>query len=171
MNFQKCYWIACSNEYSLPERDVILRSVFRDEYSELQISYVSNDVDLNKATMLDFKVDKWAVDPRWRDLQEDEPFIRIELLRGDQCRSFLKENERAIDSQALTSSENYIVAMELDDGDIHEIDIAILARLASWFAEYCGEWVIQDGGKVIGIDALRLEADKALDVLSGLRAL
>ncbi len=171
MTLHKCYWIACSNENALPERDVIFRSVLRDKRSELQISYISNDVDLNKATMLDFKVDKWAIDPRWRDLQEDEPFIRIEFLRGEQRRSFFEKNKGIIDSQVLAAGDNYIVTMELDDGNINEIDIAILTCLAGWFAGHCGEWVIQDKRRVIDVDTLRLEANKASDVLSGLRAL
>ncbi len=60
---------------------------------------------------------------------------------------------------------------DINEGDINEIDTAILTRLASWFAEHCGEWVIQDERTVIDIKALRLEANKALDILPGLFSL
>jgi len=57
---------------------------------ELPISHVQSHEDLGCASFLDLKVNKWECSEDWRNLQPEEPWIRIEFLRESELERAVK---------------------------------------------------------------------------------
>jgi len=116
------YIVVIDKGISLPSRICLLEDAWG---KKVPVSFVQDDEELDAASYLDVKVNKWEANSKWSNMQDEEPWIRIEILRNGNLVNFLSENE----FQFSVDSENYfLVVLELDEG-WQEIDQVILARL------------------------------------------
>lgn len=96
-------------------------------WGTIPISYVQESEDINEASYLDIKVNKWELNPVWSKVQAQEPWIRIEFIRGEEIR---------YQTQA-TKRDRLLVILELD-GPCKEVDYQLLYRLAQVLVQNYG---------------------------------
>ena len=164
----KSVWILCPNALKLPTyRDEILDKAF-GKYSDLPISYIQGEYDLNRTSFMDLKIDKWVISPKWNELQEDEPMIHIEFLRGKKLKKFIKKIESPVGDKLKEFKRVYLITLEFDGEDINKIDKATLIRIAGAFLECCGKLVVVDGERILDKNEFLSISSKELDVFSEL---
>lgn len=109
----------------LPERDCLIRKA----WGNVPVSYFQDEEDLNACSFLDLKINKWEINGEWSCRQFEEPWIRIEVLRGQ----VLVEHLRAETwSPPMNSAEETLIIFKLDEGG-SELDEVLLLRLVSVF--------------------------------------
>ena len=159
------YTIVCSGNKSLPNRSDFLEFGFGLLGSSLPFSHVQDAEDLNHATYLDFKIDKWRISPAWRDVQNDEPMIRIEFLRGIQIEEFLLSTLDASLAKEANVNDTWIITLELDGDELLDLDYASLMSLASGIASYAGVFVVQNKTNSISVEKLEAQEKNAHMIL------
>jgi len=115
------YFIFFDKKILIPARNTWIKKA----WGNLPYSYVQDDEDLNKATYLDLKINKWEVDRKWSTHQAEEPWIRIELLNGVDVSNCLSEN-----GFNHEKTPGFLLFFELD-GDGDEIDYDLLDSLVA----------------------------------------
>ncbi|BFM49948.1 hypothetical protein [Marinomonas sp. THO17] len=114
------YIVLIDNKVPLPSR----ASIVNDAWGEsIPVSFVQDAEVLNDASYLDLKVNKWEANGKWSEMQEQEPWIRVETYRDERVREFLDENQLRL---TVNNKNCFLVALELDDG-WQEIDQVLLA--------------------------------------------
>ncbi|WP_369038400.1 hypothetical protein [Stenotrophomonas maltophilia] len=108
----------------LPERN----SLVYQAWGEVPVSYFQDHESLNESSFLDLKVNKWEVNAEWSRKSEDEPWIRIEILRGGVVAEYLATQGLSL----LAGVGEALLSIEMDDGG-GEIDEILLAHLVSVF--------------------------------------
>lgn len=108
----------------LPER----KSLVCQAWGEVPFSYFQDHESLNESSFLDLKVNKWEVNAEWSRKSEDEPWIRIEILRGGAITEYLAAQGFSL----VVGVGEALLSIEMDDGG-GEIDEILLAHLVSVF--------------------------------------
>lgn len=109
----------------LPERGALISRAWGD----VPTSYFQDEEDLNVCSFLDLKINKWEINIEWSRKQIEEPWIRIELLKGRALAEYLR-NEAC--PPPVNANEEILLLFELDDGG-SELDEMLLIRLVSVF--------------------------------------
>lgn len=110
----------------LPARAALLA----DAWGDLPVSYMQGHENLNKASFIDAKVNKWEVNHRWGDVYGIEPTVRVELLKGDALKAYV-DDEQWVPKVDLETDR--LVVLERDEGG-SEIDDVLALALLSVFA-------------------------------------
>ena len=116
------YLVMIDVDTSLPSRKSMVEIAWGED---VPISFVQDNEVFNEASYLDFKVNKWEVNQKWSEMQDEEPWIRLEIIRDIQIKDYVSENKLTF---SFDYKRYYLVALELDDG-WQEIDQALLARV------------------------------------------
>ena len=113
------YIVFIDNKVPLPERiSIISRSWGED----IPISFSQDNEVLNDASYLDLKVNKWEANSKWSEIQNQEPWIRVEIYRDEQVGEFVLKNKLRLNFDC----DNYfLLVIGLDDG-WQEIDQILL---------------------------------------------
>jgi len=136
------YIVLIDKSASLPSRIHLLGEAWG---KEIPVSFVQDNEELDAASYLDVKVNKWEANSKWSDIQNEEPWIRIEILRDSSLINFLDENK----SQFPVDKKNYfLVVLELDNGR-QEIDQVLLALLVKIISATHECYAYDDLGKTI----------------------
>lgn len=105
-------------------------ALLADAWGDLPVSYMQGDENLNKASFIDAKVNKWEVNRRWGDVYGIEPTVRVELLKGDALKTYVTD-EKWVPEVDLEADR--LVVLERDEGG-SEIDDVLAIALLSVFA-------------------------------------
>ncbi|QXH58844.1 hypothetical protein [Pseudomonas maumuensis] len=100
---------------SLPPREDVLTQA----WGELPVSYVLDEADLNEASYMDVKVNKWEVNPIWSERYGLEPLIGVEFLKGESLKAYLQETDLA---PAVDVRTQRLIVVTLDEEGRSEID-------------------------------------------------
>jgi hypothetical protein len=112
---------------SLPDRGLLLSQAWGD----VPVSYIQDHEDTNECTFLDLKVNKWEVNSQWSNKQVSEPWIRIEMLKGQALEQYMRGEGLPF---PIEVEHEALMIFELDEGGT-ELDEMLLLRLLSVF---CG---------------------------------
>ena len=115
------YIVLFEKTNQLPDRQTWVEK----SWGYLPTSYSQDNEDLNKATYLDVKVNKWELNNKWSSSQLDEPIIRIEMIRGKSLAEFAPTNDLQ-EGQDPT----LLLIFELE-GDGVEVDYNLFVNLIS----------------------------------------
>lgn len=109
---------------ALPERN----SLVYQAWGDVPFSYFQDHESLNESGFLDLKINKWEVNAEWSRKSEDEPWIRIEILRGGAVTEYLAAQGFSL----VVGVGEALLSIEMDDGG-GDIDEILLAHLVSVF--------------------------------------
>lgn len=98
-------------------------------WGDVPVSYVQDNECINECSFLDLKVNKWEINRRWSDRQSIEPWIRIEILRGQLLDEYLENKNCPL---CIDSACESLISFELDEGGI-DLDELLLLRFVSVF--------------------------------------
>lgn len=111
----------------LPERELLISLA----WGAAPVSCFQDRESLDDCSFLDLKVNKWEVNADWSRGQYEEPFIRIEILRGAALAEYM-HNE--VPSLPVSDIGEAVLVFELDEGG-SKLDEVLLLRLVSVFFE------------------------------------
>jgi len=136
------YIVLINKSIFLPSRISLLEKAWGEE---LPVSFLQDAEELDAASYLDVKVNKWEANDKWSKMQAEEPWIRIEILRDNSLENFLRKNKRLffVDNESC-----FLVVLELDSG-WQDIDQILLARLVKEVSETDQCYACDDSGKYI----------------------
>ena len=112
-------------ESILPERDVLVDQA----WGVVPVSYVQDEESFNNCSFLDLKVNKWEVNSGWSGRQSSEPWVRIEVLKGQVLKDFLQNESFSL---SVDVERNALIVIEMDEGG-GALDDLLLMRLVSVF--------------------------------------
>lgn len=118
------YLVLIDKNNKLPDRVSLVEKAWGD----LPVSHIQDAEDLNEASYLDLKVNKWEVNGKWSTKQNQEPWIRIEILRGESLLRFVNQNDFGF---PVDQSDSFLMTFELDELDEGwlDVDYALIANL------------------------------------------
>lgn len=122
------YIVLIDKDVPLPSRASIVGGAWGED---IPVSFVQDNEVLNEASYLDLKVNKWEANSKWSEMQDQEPWIRVEIYRNEQIKKFLRDNGLRF---AFDSEDYSLVALELDEG-WQELDQVMLGRVVKVFVE------------------------------------
>lgn len=120
------YIVVIESESSLPDR----RFLVGQAWGDLPISYFQDGEVFGEGAFLDLKVNKWEINSKWSAKQDNEPWIRIEVLQGRTAEEFINNTMCPL-PEVLNKK---LIVMELDEGG-GAIDEMLLQRLVAVFCE------------------------------------
>ncbi|OUM05708.1 hypothetical protein BW686_20365 [Pseudomonas syringae] len=140
------YAVALGSGAVLPERENLILQAWGD----VPVSHFQDEDVLNDCSFLDLKINKWEVNKQWSAQQESEPWIRMEILRGQALEDYLQN-----DGEMLRHATQHeaLVVVELDEGGL-DIDDFLLMRLISVFSERFKVYRFCDGYQEVHEEAL-----------------
>ncbi|WP_057434797.1 hypothetical protein [Pseudomonas syringae group genomosp. 3] len=140
------YAVALDSGVVLPERENLIRQAWGD----VPVSHFQDEDVLNDCSFLDLKINKWEVNKQWSVQQESEPWIRMEILRGQALEEYLRN-----DGEALRNNTQHeaLVVIEMDEGGM-EIDDFLLMRFISVFNESFKVYRFCDGFQEVNKEVL-----------------
>nr|WP_288912674.1 hypothetical protein [uncultured Pseudomonas sp.] len=109
----------------LPDRAFLSSQAWGD----VPVSYVQDHEFINECSFLDLKVNKWEIDSRWSIKQESEPWIRIEVFKGQALEEYLLNEDCPLSIEAARET---LIIFGLDEGGT-SVDDMLLLRLVSVF--------------------------------------
>lgn len=141
------YVVLIKKDARLPSRQVLLDEAWGEN---MPISYIQDEEALDAASYLDIKVNKWEINPAWSTLQDEEPWIRIEIFR----KKGVDEFRGGIARNFSSNLEGYILlSFELDDG-WDEIDLLLLGRLVKVISINNECYALNDSGEYMHCEDL-----------------
>lgn len=146
INFR--YAVFLGSNYHFPSRGML----FSCAWGSLPASYFQDDEALEKCSFIDMKVNKWEVNERWRLRQADEPWIRVELVRGDDVAEYLAAFSSVLPAGRII---NTVALFDMDEG-AEEVDEILLLRIA--FAFSGGDSIYLTDGSVVDADFSLLDS-------------
>ena len=115
----------------LPDRASLVSLAWGD----VPVSHVQDHELINECSFLDLKVNKWEIDSRWSSKQESEPWIRIEVFKGQALEEYLLSEGFPL---PLDAASETLIIFGLDEGGT-SVDDMLLLRLVSVF---CGRFSV-----------------------------
>ncbi len=140
------YAVALESGGVLPERENLILQAWGD----VPVSYVQDEELLSACSFLDVKINKWEVNKQWSTQQESEPWIRMEILRGQALEDYFQHNGKTLRNAGQYKA---LLILELDEGGV-EVDVFLFMRLISVFSESFKVYRFCDGVQEVDEKAL-----------------
>lgn len=140
------YAVALESGGVLPERENLILQAWGD----VPVSYVQDEELLSACSFLDLKINKWEVNKQWSTQQESEPWIRMEILRGQALEDYFQHNGKTLRNAGQYKA---LLILELDEGGV-EVDVFLFMRLISVFSESFKVYRFYDGVQEVDEKAL-----------------
>ncbi|WP_092418662.1 hypothetical protein [Pseudomonas sp. NFPP07] len=109
----------------LPDRGFLISQAWGD----VPVSYVQDHEIFNECRFLDLKINKWELNSRWSNKQDSEPWIRIEILKGQVLEEYLQNEGCPLSVEVARET---LMIFDLDEGG-SAVDDMLLLRLVSVF--------------------------------------
>ena len=109
----------------LPDRGFLIGQAWGD----VPVSYVQDHEVFNECSFLDLKINKWEINSQWSSKQESEPWIRIEILKGQVLEEYLRNKGCPLSVEVARET---LIIFEMDEGGA-AVDDMLLLRLVSVF--------------------------------------
>ena len=136
------YLVVIDKDVALPDRGLLFEEAWG---KDIPVSFVQDNETLDAASYLDVKVNKWEINEKWSHLQSEEPWIRIEVLRGQGFKKYVTENECPFIGD---NNDSFLVVFELDEGGV-QVDEFLLARLVKTTSETHRPFAYDESGKYV----------------------
>lgn len=140
------YAVVLGRGVELPSKELLIS----EAWGEMPVSFFQDHECFSECAFLDLKVNKWEINGQWSAQQDSEPWIRIELLRGEALKEYLLT---ADDLPPVDTANEFCIVFELDEGGA-DVDKTLLLRLVSLFFPFCKVFKLDDGFQELSQDAI-----------------